>query len=319
MRDAMIIYFKIRERSMLKNLVILFILQLLISSKLMANDKLNIFACEPEWKSLVEEIGGDKVEVFSATHAMQDPHHIRARPSLISKIRRADLIFCSGAGLEVGWMPLLLQKAKKVVQPGKLGYFMAANYSPVIDIPETINRSHGDVHPEGNPHVHLNPHNIMLIAKELNRRLSSIDKNNKSYYQEQYLNFTSKWKKSLSLWEKEISLLKGKKVIVHHKSFSYFLDWLNLEEIASLEVKPGIPPTASHLRSILEKVKNNPAYLIIRSPYDSSEASIWLSKKTKIPAVVLPYTIGGNEESNNLFELFDSSIKIIQQAIYDKY
>jgi zinc/manganese transport system substrate-binding protein len=297
---------------MLKIIKILLLLKFLFSASSYASDQINIFACEPEWKSLAEEIGGDKVKAISATHAKQDPHHIRARPSLIAKIRRADLIFCSGAGLEVGWMPILVQKANSKVQPGKLGYFMASNYTPVIDIPETLDRSHGDVHPEGNPHIHLDPHNILLVAKELNRRLAAIDSKNKTYYQDNYNKFINKWKKSILLWEKNIENLKGKRIIIHHKSFDYLLHWMKLDEVASLEVKPGIPPTASHLKNILENINNNPADIIVLSPYDPSEGALWLSKQTKIPVVTLPYTIGGNEESINLFALFDSSIKTIQ-------
>ena len=303
---------------MLKIITILLLIKFLLSASSFASDQINIFACEPEWKSLAEEIGGDKVKAISATHAKQDPHHIRARPSLIAKIRRADLIFCSGAGLEVGWMPILLQKANSKVQPGKLGYFMASNYTPVLDIPETVDRSHGDVHPEGNPHIHLDPHNILLVAKELNRRLAAIDSKNKTYYQDNYNKFINKWKKSILLWEKNIENLKGKRIIIHHKSFDYLLHWMKLDEVASLEVKPGIPPTASHLKNILENINDNPADIIVLSPYDPSEGALWLSKQTKIPFVTLPYTIGGNEESINLFALFDSSIKIIQNGLYDK-
>ena len=303
---------------MLKTLSILLLIIYLLPTSLFASDKLNIFACEPEWKSLAEEIGGDKVKAISATHAKQDPHHIRARPSLIAKIRRADLIFCSGAGLEVGWMPILLQKANKTVQPGKLGYLMASNYTPVIDIPEKVDRSHGDVHPEGNPHVHLDPNNILLVAKELNKRLAVIDSINKNYYQENYNNFINRWKKSLLRWEKDIESIKGQRIIIHHKSFDYLFHWMKLDEVASLEVKPGIPPTASHLKNILQDINNNPADIIVISPYDPSEGALWLSKQTKIPFVTLPYTIGGNEESFNLFALFDSSIKIIQNGLYDK-
>ena len=303
---------------MLKIITTLLLIKFLFSASSFASDQINVFACEPEWKSLAEEIGGDKVKAISATHAKQDPHHIRARPSLIAKIRRADLIFCSGAGLEVGWMPILLQKANSKVQPGKLGYFMASNYTPVLDIPESVDRSHGDVHPEGNPHIHLDPHNILLVAKELNRRLAAIDSKNKTYYQDNYNKFINKWKKSILLWEKNIENLKGKRIIIHHKSFDYLLHWMKLDEVASLEVKPGIPPTASHLKNILENINDNPADIIVLSPYDPSEGALWLSKQTKIPFVTLPYTIGGNEESINLFALFDSSIKIIQNGLYDK-
>ena len=291
---------------MLKTITILLLMKFLLSASSYASDQINIFACEPEWKSLAEEIGGDKVKAISATHAKQDPHHIRARPSLIAKIRRADLIFCSGAGLEVGWMPILVQKANSKVQPGKLGYFMASNYTPVLDIPESVDRSHGDVHPEGNPHIHLDPHNILLVAKELNRRLAAIDSKNKTYYQDNYNKFINKWKKSILLWEKNIENLKGKRIIIHHKSFDYLLHWMKLDEVASLEVKPGIPPTASHLKNILENINDNPADIIVLSPYDPSEGALWLSKQTKIPFVTLPYTIGGNEESINLV-LFSKS------------
>ena len=303
---------------MLKIITILLLIKFLFSASSFASDQINIFACEPEWKSLAEEIGGDKVKAISATHAKQDPHHIRARPSLIAKIRRADLIFCSGAGLEVGWMPILLQKANSKVQPGKLGYFMASNYTPVIDIPEKVDRSHGDVHPEGNPHVHLNPNNILLVAKELNKRLAVIDSINKNYYQENYSNFINRWKKSLLRWEKDIESIKDQRIIIHHKSFDYLFHWMKLDEVAALEVKPGIPPTASHLKNILQDINNNPADIIVISPYDPSEGALWLSKQTKIPVVTLPYTIGGNEESINLFALFDSSIKIMQNGLYDK-
>ncbi|MDB3955503.1 zinc ABC transporter substrate-binding protein [Alphaproteobacteria bacterium] len=303
---------------MLKIITILLLFKFLLSTSSFASDQINIFACEPEWKSLAEEIGGNKVKAFAATHAKQDPHHIRARPSLIAKIRRADLIFCSGAGLEVGWMPILLQKANSKVQPGKLGYLMASNYTPVIDIPDKVDRSHGDVHPEGNPHVHLDPNNILLVAKELNKRLAVIDSINKNYYQENYNNFINRWKKSLLRWEKDIESIKDQRIIIHHKSFDYLFNWMELDEVAALEVKPGIPPTASHLKNILQDINNNPADIIVISPYDPSEGALWLSKQTKIPVVTLPYTIGGNEESINLFALFDSSIKIMQNGLYDK-
>ena len=303
---------------MLKIITILLLIKFLFFTSSFASDQINIFACEPEWKSLAEEIGGDKVKAISATHAKQDPHHIRARPSLIAKIRRADLIFCSGAGLEVGWMPILLQKANSKVQPGKLGYLMASNYTPVIDIPDKVDRSHGDVHPEGNPHVHLDPNNILLVAKELNKRLAVIDSINKNYYQENYNNFINRWKKSLLRWEKDIESIKDQRIIIHHKSFDYLFNWMELDEVAALEVKPGIPPTASHLKNILQDINNNPADIIVISPYDPSEGALWLSKQTKIPVVTLPYTIGGNEESINLFALFDSSIKIMQNGLYDK-
>ena len=151
------------------------------------------------------------------------------------KALKADIIFCSGASLEVGWLPLLLQKAKGSVQPGTEGYLMAFEYVKVLEKTTVADRSMGDIHPEGNPHVHLNPHNISLIAKELAKRLELIDTTNQSFYRSRFDNFTLRWKEAINRWEKNSSVLKGMQVVIHHKTFSYLIDWLGLIEVGSLE------------------------------------------------------------------------------------
>jgi zinc/manganese transport system substrate-binding protein len=251
------------------------------------------------------------VDVFSATSATQDPHYIRARPSLIAKIRQADLLICSGAGLEVGWLPLLLEKASEKIQIGNSGHIAAADFIKPLEKPQTLDRSNGDIHPEGNPHIHLNPHNISLVAIEILNRLVHIDTKNSDSYKRNYDEFTKKWLQAIKNWEHKASNLRGSSVIVHHKSFTYLIDWLGLKEIASLEPKPGIPPTSSHLEGLLKLLKEQPARLIIRTPYDKREASLWLMKKTGIKAIVLPYTVGGNENSDNLFSMFDDTINLL--------
>lgn len=280
--------------------------------------RINIFACEPEWAALAAEIGGDKAAIFAATHAGQDPHHIRARPSLITKARRADLIFCSGAGLEVGWLPVLLQKAGADVQPGSVGYLMAAEFVPILEKPVAVDRGMGDLHPQGNPHVHLNPHNVLLVGQELVRRLDAIDAANASFYRDQLRDFSSRWRAAILRWENAAAGLRGMPIVVHHQTFSYLIDWLALTQVAALEPKPGIPPTAAYLRSLLRQLKAEPAAVIIRTPYDPDDASGWLSGKTGISAIVLPYTIAGAPESGDLFALFDRSIGLLQEAAHDR-
>ncbi len=302
----------------MKRFLGIFVVGLLCAAPLTAQAEVKIFACEPEWAALAKEIGGDKVEAFSATHARQDPHYIRARPSLIAKARKADLILCSGAGLEVGWLPILLQKAGGGVQPGTVGYLMAAEVVPVLEKPAVVDRSMGDIHPEGNPHVHLNPHNVRLVAKELSKRLESIDAANADFYQSRLEDFAVRWSQSIVRWENQASGLKGVPVVVHHKAFIYLLDWLGLKLVASLEPKPGIPPTTSHLEGLLQQLKSKPADVIIRTPHESNDASEWLSEKTGIPAIVLPYTIAGDAESGDLFALFDRSISLLKGATNDQ-
>lgn len=284
-----------------------------------ASAKVSVFACEPEWASLAEEIGGDMVETFAATNARQDPHYIRARPSLVAKMRKADLVVCSGAGLEVGWLPVLFQKAGNAkTQPGGIGYLMAADVVPVLEKPVTIDRSMGDVHPEGNPHVHLNPHNILLVARELTNRLKALDSSNADSYQKRYEEFSTRWQEAIDRWENQAAGLKGKSIITHHKAWSYFISWLGLNLANTLEPKPGIPATTSHLEELLQQVRNAPVLAIVRTPYAPDNASEWLSGKSGVPAVALPYTIGGEAEVTDLFILFDRSIERLQEIVDGK-
>src|SRR5882672_4936270 len=144
---------------------------------------LNVFACEPEWGALAQELGGDKVSVYSATTALQDPHRIEARPSLIARIRSTDLLICSGSELEIGWIPLLLtQSGNPRVQLGAPGYFEASQYVIKLEVPKVIDRALGDLHPGGNPHIHTDPRNIARVALALEDRMAQIDSANAESY-----------------------------------------------------------------------------------------------------------------------------------------
>ncbi len=276
---------------------------------------LQIFSCEPEWAALARAVGGNKVNAFSATHARQDPHHIRARPSLVAKIRRADLVFCSGADLEVGWLPLLMRRgARSGVQPGATGYLMAAEHVPVLEKPTIVDRSLGDVHPGGNPHVHLDPRNLATLANELSRRLIKLDPSNIDYYQDRLDTFQKNWKAAMDRWKPRITELSGLRIIVHHKSFSYLNAWIGLNQVTTLEIKPGIPPTASHLKDVLQTARLQKVKAILRAPYDPTDASEWLSSKTGIPVLMLPYTVEKAGPPGSLVELFDRTVGLLEKA-----
>jgi len=280
-----------------------------------ATAALQVFACEPEWASLASEIGGDKVKTFSATHARQDPHYIKARPSLMSKVRKADLIVCSGADLEIGWLPLLLERAGAGVQRGMVGNLMAYEYVPLIEIPTSIDRSLGDIHPDGNPHVHLNPRNLILIGKELANRLASIDEVNAVFYESRYGQFEAKMNQAIEGWLRDGKELKGMQVITKHKSLSYLIDFFGLKEVASLEPRPGLPPTSSHLARVLDSVSSMNARAIVRAPYESDRGVDWIVSKANIKNLVVPYTVNGDDESGDLFSLFDRSLAILKSAL----
>jgi zinc/manganese transport system substrate-binding protein len=274
----------------------------------LAQADLRVFTCEPEWASLAEELGGDLVEAASATHALQDPHYIQARPSLIAQVRRADLLVCTGSQLEIGWLPKLLGKANNPdVQPGTPGFLEASTFVERLEVPATVDRAQGDMHPQGNPHVQANPHNITLIAGVLGARLEKLDPENGEAYRQNTAQFLERWQAAIGRWEERAAPLKGRKVIAHHKSWVYLEDWLGLEEVGTLEPVPGIPPTASHLSTLVAELAadGRGADLVIRAPYQSDKASNWLSERTGIPALMLPLSVGGSEDSADLFGLFD--------------
>jgi len=274
---------------------------------------LKIFACEPEWGALAKEIAGSKAGIYVATGPDQDAHYIRARPSLIAKIRRANLVFCTGASLEAGWLPLLLQRgAQAAVQPGKPGNIMAADFVNTIEKPLVLDRSLGDIHPEGNPHVHLDPRNIIILAKILSKRLSIIDPSNSAYYQKRTNSFVKGWNKLIIGWNKRLNRLKGQRVAVHHRSWSYLLSWSGLREAAMLEEKPGIPPSARHLNNVLKGVKADRTMAILRTSFDDPQPSQWLMKKTGIPAIVLPFSVSREPVEGNLARLFNNILKKLE-------
>ena len=269
---------------------------------------LRVFACEPEWSALAQEVGGDLVKVSSATHALQDPHYIEARPSLISKVRKADLVICSGADLEIGWLPMLLSKANNpAVLPGKEGFMEASSYVHRLDIPDSVDRARGDMHPQGNPHVQMNPHNLLAIASELGKRMALLDSANAETYAAQTEDFLQRWNTAIEGWEERAYGLAGRRVVCHHKSWVYLEGWLKLEEVATLEPVPGIPPTTAHLSELLSVLGSDGtgADVIIRAPFQSDKASQWLEGRTGIPAVMLPLTVGGTDAAHDLFSLFD--------------
>lgn len=270
---------------------------------------LNVFACEPEWASLVKELGGDRVKVVAATTAHQDPHRIEARPSLIAKVRRADLLVCSGAELEIGWLPMLQrQAANRKVMPGKEGHFEAAAQVERLGVPEELDRSMGDVHASGNPHVHLDPRRLLTIAAALQARMAELDPENGEHYAVNYQAFDQKMLKAIEGWSRQAEPLKGKRFVVHHQDWVYLFDWLGMLKAGSLEPKPGLPTSAGHLAGLRKSLADKPAEAIVYTHYQNPKAANRLAKLTGIPALELPYTVGGAEGVDDLFDLFDLTL-----------
>jgi zinc/manganese transport system substrate-binding protein len=271
---------------------------------------LNVLACEPEWAALASEIGGDKVKVSSATTALQDPHQIQARPSLISRTRNADLLVCTGLELEVGWLPIMLQQSGNLkIAVGQPGFLEAGRFVPRLEVPTRVDRSEGDVHAAGNPHIQQDPRNIARVAEVLVQRMSQIDAANASYYQARYKDFSARWNSAMRKWEQQAAPLKGMAVVEHHKNMEYLLNWLGMHSVGTLEPKPGVEPSAAHLSQLVAQLQNQPAKMVLRAAYQDSRASEWLAEHAHIPAVMLPFTVGGDDKAKDLFGLFDDTVQ----------
>lgn len=282
-----------------------------------AEAKITIFACEPEWAALSKELGGDRVDAVSATTGLQDPHQIQARPSLIARMRAADMVVCTGAELEIGWLPVLLrQGANPKVQPGTPGYFEAARQVGLKEAPQALDRSLGDVHAAGNPHIQTDPRNMLPVAAALAEQFSRIDPAGAETFKSNLAAFETRWKAAIDGWQQKAAALKDVPVLVQHKSWVYLIDWLGMREIAPLEPKPGIAPSTAYLAELLDKVAAEKPRMILVAAYEDDRGSKWMSDHAKIPVVTLPFTVGGSKEAETLTGLYDATVAKLTAALH---
>ncbi|MBI2731984.1 MAG: zinc ABC transporter substrate-binding protein [Aquabacterium sp.] len=276
---------------------------------------IKVFACEPEWAALTKELAGDQASIYTATNALQDPHQVQAKPSLIAAVRNADLLVCTGAELESGWLPVLLRQAgNPAVQAGQRGQFNAADYVRKLDVPTRLDRADGDVHASGNPHIQTDPRNIAAVAQALAKRLTEIDAAHAATYQARLQDFNARWNQAMTRWTQAAAPLKGLPIVVQHKGFPYLENWLGLNQVISLEPKPGVEPSSAYLSTVLTQLQKQPAKVIIRAAYNDGRGAQWLSERARIPVAVLPFTVGGSDKASDLFGLFDDTIEQLLKA-----
>ena len=275
---------------------------------------MEIFACEPEWAALARILAPD-ARITSATHARQDPHHIEARPALIGSLRRARLAVCTGASLEAGWLPMLQQRAgNAAVRDGRDGMFHAADAVRLLHPHEHVDRSMGDVHADGNPHFHLDPHRLVQVAEALAERLAVLDPNGASAYRDRFRTWAGSWHRRVEAWTRKAAPLAGRTVVAQHTSFAYLWEWLGIEQVADLEPKPGLPPTVAHLQLVLRQVRDAPPIAIVQALHQEPQAGQWLSERIGAPLLVLPATVTPDGPTAELAGLYESLIDALLRA-----
>ena len=276
---------------------------------------LKVFATVPEWGALAREIGGDQVQVFTATTALQDAHHVDARPSLIARARSADLLIATGAELEVGWLPVVQRESGNPrIQSGQAGYFEAAGAVRMLEVPARLDRADGDVHAAGNPHIQTDPRNFLAVGEGLAARMAQLDPANAAVYRSGYAAFADRWRTQIKRWEVQAAPLKGVAVVSQHKAWAYLYDWLGLREVAALEPKPGVEPSLAHLALVRDQAATSRPRMVIRAAYNSARPSEWFAKEAKVPAVVLPFTVGAPEAAD-LTALFETTVQRLLKGL----
>jgi zinc/manganese transport system substrate-binding protein len=274
-----------------------------------AQAAIKVLATTSDWGALTRELGGDKVDVYVATSALQDVHRVEAKPSLLARARTADLLVANGAELEIGWLPVLVRESgNRRIQPGAPGYFEAAAQLRLLEVPTRLDRAMGDIHPLGNPHVQLDPRNIGIVAKALATRLAALDPANAAYYAERGHDFDTRWQLAIARWNSRAAPLAGAPVVVMHRDQVYLCHWLGLDEVAAIEPKPGVPPSAGYLGQLVVKLGAAPPRLILRNTYNDQKAAEWLSARIHVPVVTLPFSVGGTPGAKDLFGLFDDTL-----------
>lgn len=277
---------------------------------------LKVLATTSDWGALTRELGGERVDVYVATSALQDVHRVEAKPSLVARARSADLLVATGAELEIGWLPVLVQESgNSQIRPGAAGYFEAASALRLLEVPENLDRAMGDIHPLGNPHVQLDPHNIQAVARALTERLASLEPAQAAYYRSRGADFDARWSAAIVRWEARGAALRGMPVAIMHRDQAYLCHWLGLRELASIEPKPGVPPTAAYLGKLVSKLGATPPRLILVNAYNDPKAAKWLGDRLHAPVVTLPFSVGGSPRAKDLFGLFDDTLdKLLADA-----
>jgi zinc/manganese transport system substrate-binding protein len=289
--------------------VVMSIVAVVAALPLPAQAAMRVLATTPEWAALTRELGGDKVDVYAATSAFQDVHRVDAKPSLVARARNAELVVAAGAELEIGWLPILLRESGNArIQPGNPGYFEADANLRLLEVPSAVDRSMGDVHPQGNPHAHLDARNVAIVATALAARLKLVDPADAAYFDARAVDFQSRWKAAIVRWEAQAAPLRGAPVVVIHRDQAYLCHWLGLVEVAAIEPKPGVPPSSSYLAELVTKLSAAPPKMILRNAYNDSKAVDWLAERIHVPVVLLPYSVGGTPAASDLFKLFDDTI-----------
>ena len=281
-----------------------------------AEAKVHVVTTIDTFADLARKVGGDRVDVKSLSHGYMDPHFVEPKPSLVIDLNRADLLVHVGLELEIGWLPpLVLGSRNEKITLGQPGNLDASSQIPVLDVPTTkIDRSLGDIHPQGNPHYWIPPENALIVAKEIAQRLEQIDGSGAATYRANLKKFEDEVGKRRAEWEKRAAPVRGMKIVTYHKSWSYVSKWLGLQEVGYVEPKPGIPAPPSHIASLIAFMRREGVKVILMESFYPRNTVDLVAEKAGARSLVMPSDVGATPEIKDYFALVDAVVgKLVAQ------
>ena len=297
----------------MKRILILFTLLLSLSLPSFSYGKIKVVVTYPYIGDLTQKIGGDKVEVFVLAKGTEDPHFIVPKPSFIAKLRGADLVIINGGGLEIGFIPILIQQANNPTIQTTRGLLDLSQNLDLIEVPTAVSRAEGDIHPEGNPHFCLDPSRIPILARVIKDKLCSLDSQNCQVYEDKLSEFLKQWDEKTKEWDHRVSSLKGKRIIEYHKLFDYLIQAYGLSNVGTIEPKPGIPPTIGHTEELIEAAKSQKVEFIFQDVYHEKRTAQFIAEKTGAKYIVLPHDVSAVPEAKDIFSLFEEIVRRLTQ------
>lgn len=270
----------------------------------------------PDFGAIAEAIGGNRVKVATLARGTEDPHFVDARPSFIRVLNQADLLIEGGADLEVGWLPPLVEGARnKAILRGQKGNLALAAHVRLLDVPDKpVDRSLGDVHPFGNPHFTLDPLNGKAISRAIANKLAELAPANAQFFQANQKMFDERLDRKFAEWRTAMEPLRGAKVITYHKSFDYFLERFGLVLAGTIEPKPGIEPSPTHISALIPQAKTAGVKFVIIEPNRPRRTPEYVARETGANLVALPAQVGAEREIKAYFDLFDYNIRQLTSA-----
>jgi len=282
------------------------ILLLLLALSTIALASIRVETTFSTFGAITQKIGGDLVHVHVLGSPKYDPHFIVPKPSLLAKLRRADLLIMNGGGLELGWLPPLIRASNNAkIQNGAKGFLDISHFIPMIDVPTSVSRGFGDVHAQGNPHYTTDPHMVLIIARAIMQKLLEMDSDNEAIYQRNLNHFTKEWQDYLSSFDTKMKECKDKKVVQYHELFNYFLKRYEYKSYANLEPLPGISPSSKHTISVINIIKKNKIKYILQDVYHEKRTAGFIAAKTDAEVLVISHDMGAGG-SKSLEEFYSN-------------